>query len=102
MLKIKKVKKEIEVDVVEDVYCNMCGDVCPGFRTQNGHEVECVSIHKVWGYNSSKDMVEQRMELCEKCWDWICDRCLIPVAEHDPGYECEDGHAELEENDRTA
>ena len=74
MLKIKKVKKEIEVDVVEGVYCNMCGDLCPE---------EWVSIHKCWGYFSKKDMIEQRAEICESCWDIITDQFLIPIAEHD-------------------
>lgn len=109
MLRMKRVKRETEVDIVDGVICNFCGqEIQEGWRDPDGSfDAECVTVDKTWGYFSKKDMTQQRAHICESCWDGLCGQMKVPVLEHDlmepcPGFD-EDYEAYAdEEADCTA
>lgn len=53
-------------NVVENIFCNMCGE--PISQNEFGHFAEHLSVNKVWGYNSDFDCSEHSFDICQKCY----------------------------------
>lgn len=61
------------------VFCNSCKRE---LTVEQGYVKEgCVSSDIAFGYFSNKDGKRHRFDLCEKCYDEIVGRFLIPVEE---------------------
>jgi hypothetical protein len=72
---MKKIKKEtIEIDSIDDILCDICGNSCVTDRwvDQNGKtqvHAEYMSLQANWGYHSPKDLEEWTAQICEGCVD---------------------------------
>ncbi|HCT91461.1 MAG TPA: hypothetical protein DF613_08805 [Lachnospiraceae bacterium] len=59
------------------MFCNCCGKE---IRTRYGLPEEGVcAVHTDWGYFSDKDGESHEFVLCEKCYDEITSRFVLPV-----------------------
>lgn len=68
MRKFKKVA--IEKDVVEEIYCNICGEEIT--KNIHSHFDDYLHIEKVWGYHSKKDGKKDDFDVCQRCYEeWI-------------------------------
>ncbi len=63
-------KVTVEKEVVEQVFCNMCGREIK--KDSFGNFEDYLHVEKSWGYASQKDGETQRFDLCEDC----CDRLI--------------------------
>jgi hypothetical protein len=61
---IKTNSKKVEVDVLEDVICDSCGNSC-----RNSNNFEYMTLNNYWGYGSNKDGEMWEAHVCEKCVD---------------------------------
>lgn len=61
---IKTSSKQVEVDVLEDVICDVCNNSC-----KNSTNFEYMTMKNYWGYGSSKDGQLWGAHICEKCVD---------------------------------
>jgi hypothetical protein len=63
------------VNVIDDIFCDMCGKSCSVFPYKNigGMENEkqqiYISLESHWGYGSGKDATYWKAQICEKCVD---------------------------------
>lgn len=90
MLKTHEETQTTTVVVVDDILCNKCGQsirmvpangwLNPPFDwlRPNVNGMECVTIDKSWGFSSTRDMTRQYVNLCEPCWDDMCETFVIP------------------------
>ena len=63
---MKKLGKEtVEVDVLEDIICNGCGETCKDHMDMN---FECATVTAHWGYCSPWDTEAHEAHLCVKCY----------------------------------
>ena len=83
MKKIKHIKEEIEVEVLEDIICDKCG--C----SHKDNYIESFEIS--WGYGSDFDCEIWKFDLCQKCIvDLLKD---VQVQKIDTLYGVEDGES---------
>ena len=89
----KKIKKEIEVDCVDDVVCNKCGESCvPKFLRKHYSkdnstkdkitDAHGLVEHTVYGHYRSEnldDMTCYTFSLCEQCLVLMFNTFKIPV-----------------------
>ena len=58
-----------EVQTIDKILCDLCATNCTE---------ENALLHADWGYNSKKDGLRYRVNLCENCFDsiinWMKDR----------------------------
>ncbi len=78
MLKTRKEMREIEE--IEDIICNKCGNSCKNERTGF---IEAVPFVMIWGYGSGKDGEGHKSHLCETCYDSIVAEFKIPPEIHE-------------------
>jgi hypothetical protein len=72
----RKVKREIEETVVDDVLCNKCGESC--FDKYEMNFEGLIEAHLCGGYGSKiGDSVEIEFSLCETCLLELFERCII-------------------------
>lgn len=87
MIKSHKEKQTNEVEVVDNIICNCCGN--PIKHGKEIHEecpddiyMEYIPIAHIFGYFSDKfeDEETHNFEVCEKCYaDWIRTFKISPV-----------------------
>lgn len=65
---MKTHKKEYK-QVIDKIYCDMCGLCC----TDDNFGNEYATIEASWGYGSSKDGSKFDIQLCEKCFDDVLE-----------------------------
>jgi len=75
MIKTKKVVKTEEVDEVEDIICNKCGNTLKDDCRIN---FEGIKLRTSWGYASKKDGETHESHLCEKCYDELIETFKYP------------------------
>lgn len=64
---MKIIKKVVmEVQEVEQVVCNKCGNTIE--VNKDGELVDYLAINKKWGYLSDFDGEEHSIDLCQKCY----------------------------------
>lgn len=68
------IKKEMMVEVVEQIQCNRCGDVIPNDDCETYFHGE-----QLWGYFSNKDGQRDSFDLCERCYDVMVESFVLPV-----------------------
>ena len=61
---IKTEPKIIEVEILQDVICDSCGNSC-----KNSTNFEYMTLRNYWGYGSKKDGEFWQAHICEKCVD---------------------------------
>ena len=61
---IKTKKENIEIDSIDCVICDSCGESCT-----KEYGSEFMKLESSWGYDSGKDMEVWTAEICEKCVD---------------------------------
>lgn len=68
---MKKYKKvSIEKEIVEEVYCNICGEKIA--KNSHNHFEDFLHVEKVWGYDSKKDGKKDDFDVCQRCYEgWI-------------------------------
>jgi hypothetical protein len=72
----RKVKLEIEEEVVDDILCNKCGETC--FDKYERNFEGLIEAHLCGGYGSKiGDSLEVEFSLCETCLLELFDRCVI-------------------------
>lgn len=49
--------------------CNLCGDDCMVFISEDIKEFEGMELKAIWGYSSKKDGEKWFATICEKCVD---------------------------------
>lgn len=63
---------------VKSVYCNLCGKQ---IKIEKGIITEGVAtVEQHWGYFSEKDGQTHSFDLCEKCYDMLTEKFVLPVA----------------------
>lgn len=73
MRKVENIQEKKLIQVI----CNCCGKE---LAVENGIlKEECVCVEKSFGYFSKKDGKMHRFDLCEKCYDEMTARFLVPV-----------------------
>ena len=70
MEKTYKETKSIEVDMLEDILCDMCGNSC-----RSGDYYNRMKLYAHWGYDSAKDGEFYIADVCETC----VDKVLVPI-----------------------
>ena len=60
-----KTYKQVTVEKLSKIYCDMCGLCC----TDDNFGNECAVLEASWGYNSLKDGTKYDIQLCEQCFD---------------------------------
>ena len=60
----KTTTKKTEVEILEDVICDSCGNSC-----KNSTNFEFMTLENYWGYGSKKDGDFWQAHICEKCVD---------------------------------
>lgn len=91
MKKTKKVIREIEVEIIEDIICNNCGNSCRAWRSKDDVEIHdaygLIETKVSGGYDSTElcDMTSYSFSLCEPCLKQMFDAFKIPptVFDHD-------------------
>lgn len=61
------------------VECNVCGRTLPVEKEHNIVTEDFINIEKKWGYFSNKDGMTHSFTICEKCYDTLIKKLLIPV-----------------------
>lgn len=79
MQKFKTVTRTVEEQIVDEVICNLCGKTLA--FVLDGYDPDCVQIRKTWGFSSGKDMTQQSADICEPCWDALCEKMKVQVTE---------------------
>ena len=69
MRKYKKVLKDELLDVV----CDACGRSCVPENSEGPGWAEFAVVEANWGYFSEKDGDKYYKEICESCFDKVCD-----------------------------
>lgn len=79
-----------EVEVVIDVYCDVCATSCTKKDSGKAH-TEFASLTADWGYASSHDGERYDIDLCESCFfNFLASlrearrKCEITLSEIDP------------------
>ncbi len=67
----------IEEKKIDKVFCNMCGDEIE--EISNGRKKDFLHIEKTWGYGSEMDGESHSIDLCEKCYKEIIEKCKMNV-----------------------
>lgn len=70
-------KVEAQVEELDEVICNMCGEKVE--KDLYGNFADFVEVNKIWGYNSGHDGENHCFDLCEKCYNNFIDNFKIPV-----------------------
>ena len=72
-------KKQVKVskDKVIKMYCNSCGKSM--FVENDMLKEGGFSTSFSWGYFSNKDGTTHSFDLCEKCYDEIVSKFVIPI-----------------------
>lgn len=65
---MKTYKKEYK-QVLDKIYCDMCGLCC----TDDNFGNEVATLEASWGYCSSKDGSKFDIQLCERCFDDVLE-----------------------------
>lgn len=65
--------KNSHFPVLEKRICNNCGKTID----IKNHE-EHIHVYKYWAFNSNKDGIRQKFDLCEKCVDSIVSNFKYP------------------------
>lgn len=68
--------KICEKKEMDKIFCNGCGREIP-VKGEIPQE-DVLSVEKRWGYFSEKDNEVHRFDLCEKCYDEMISRFVIP------------------------
>lgn len=63
--------KDTKNQELKQYKCNMCGKII-----EKGKDFAYV---KDWGYYSNKDLERHSFNLCEKCYDELVNKFVIPV-----------------------
>lgn len=79
MLKIITVEEMTQVEKVDDVLCNLCGQSCREEnepRNING----LLGIHETGGYGQAfpPDLEDWQIDICQYCFAWIISHCRLP------------------------
>lgn len=91
MIKTKLVKKEVEVEEIEDIICNNCGEsLARGLLETPEFSYGLVEINYSGGWHSYEtkgkfiwDGVTVTFSICEKCLDKMCQNFKIPPKHSD-------------------
>jgi hypothetical protein len=67
---MKNYKKKL-TKVVDNIYCDGCGESCT--TTEPVVEHEYGELSATWGYFSNQDGTQYDIQLCEKCFNEIVD-----------------------------
>ena len=62
-----KVKKDVTIEKVDDVICDVCGKRCKG-----SCDIECATLAATWGYDSKRDGEVHECDMCEDCYEKVC------------------------------
>lgn len=74
MIKTKKVIEEKEVEYIEDIICNKCGNLCPQLFPG---QIECATLYASWGYGSRRDGSLEEAHICPDCYEDLIDSFII-------------------------
>jgi len=83
MKKIRKVEVNKEVESLEDLICDCCGqDIVllhePKANVKNEYSYkDFLTINKRWGYYSNKDDITWEAHICEKCVDTHLSKIIL-------------------------
>jgi hypothetical protein len=81
MLKTKKITKEIETTITEEITCNVCGWVSknktedPNFNWPGGR------FCPMFYYPSEYDDLIYEIHICDPCWKRFLEACVIKPEE---------------------
>lgn len=75
MVQYKKVNEE--KNVLEHVYCNLCGKEI--IKEDRNYFHDHIHVEKRWGYFSTKDGRVDSFDLCEQCYDNFVKTFQIPI-----------------------
>lgn len=59
-------KKNIQVEYISGLYCDMCGADCSTFKDVIPEN--CATLQADWGYVSKSDGTRFEIHLCEECF----------------------------------
>ena len=63
------------------IYCNKCGkSIC---MEECVEKADYLKIEKNWGYFSNKDGINQKINICEYCYDEMIKSFQIPPEEEE-------------------
>jgi hypothetical protein len=72
----RKVVRQIEEELTDDILCNKCGESCLDKHERNFEGL--IEAHLSGGYGSKiGDGIEVEFSLCELCLIELFDRCVI-------------------------
>lgn len=75
---MKKFKKVLEEKlIIEDVFCNMCGNEIK--KNEFGKLYDYISVNKQWGYFSTLDGSSHEFDLCDTCYKEIIKKFKIKI-----------------------
>ncbi|MBR5127230.1 MAG: hypothetical protein IKU69_02265 [Roseburia sp.] len=63
------------------IYCNKCGR--PICMEECVEKADYLKIEKNWGYFSNKDGMNQKINICEECYDEMIKGFRIPPEEEE-------------------
>lgn len=63
------------------IYCNKCGR--PICMEECVEKADYLKIEKKWGYFSNKDGMNQKINICEECYDEMIKGFRIPPEEEE-------------------
>ncbi|MDF2820971.1 MAG: ribosomal-protein-alanine acetyltransferase [Clostridiales bacterium] len=64
--------------VIDEILCNMCGQIVTSQKLGTENSKDYISISKKWGYFSQKDGQTHRIDICEECYDKLVKQFAIP------------------------
>lgn len=85
MIKTKTITQTEEIEVVDNIICNMCGKPCPDPMDVGQWEYAMLSAH--WGYGSHRDGRVEKSHICPDCYERLVDMFVIkPTCESNDGF----------------
>lgn len=66
-----KTYKKKTVKVIDNIYCDSCGETCTMDEPVIEHEY--AELSATWGYFSNQDGSQYDIQLCEKCFNEVID-----------------------------
>jgi len=75
---LKTAEKEIREEIVQDIFCNICGEKIQ--KNKLGYFEDFLGINKTWGYHSPFDGETHDFDICLNCYKEILDKMKIKPA----------------------
>ena len=69
------VKVEMQDTVIQDIFCNICGEKI--HKNDHGYFEDFVSIEKKWGYHSDFDNETHCIDICQSCYKVLLNKLKI-------------------------